>query len=234
MFRTSTCGLVPAVGEHGEQAANTHTGLDGFEAAVDLRVGGPCRDGDVRRRALDRPRLARSAAATRRGRWPGQQCCDLSQQRGSRRAGQPHVRFGWSRRPSGTPAVPVASRSRPARQRARDQTTRRSANVRCADGRRAATDRHCSSSKRSSRRRELTGCLDGIHTGAVAACTTSAAPAPRSFAAAAPARIRSRAPDTCSPAGSICSSARGPRSSVGRTAAAGGRGRAPERHRLVG
>src|SRR5882724_11665096 len=57
MFRTSTCGLVLAVGEHGEQAANPHTAVDGFEASVDLRVGGPCRDGDVHRRALDRPRL---------------------------------------------------------------------------------------------------------------------------------------------------------------------------------
>jgi hypothetical protein len=233
MFRTSTCGLVPAVGEYGEQAANTQTALDGLEAPVDLRVGRPCGDGDVRRRALGGPRPARFAAPPRGGRWPGQQCCDLSQQCGPRRAGQPHVRvLRWHRRPSGAPPVAVASDTRPARPGARDQTTRR-ANVRCADGRRAAAG-HSGSSQRSSRRRELTGCLGGIHTGAVAACTTSAAPAPRSFAAAAPARIRSRAPDTCSPAGSICSSARGPRSSVGRTAAAGGRGRAPERHRLVG
>ena len=44
----------------GEQAANTHTALDGFEDPVDFRVGGACRDGDVRdiRSAAMRARAA--------------------------------------------------------------------------------------------------------------------------------------------------------------------------------
>jgi hypothetical protein len=208
MFRTSTCGLLPAVGEHGEQAANTHTGLDGFEASVDLRVGGPRRDGDVRRRALDRTRLARPAAPSRRGWWPGEQCCDLPQQCRSRRAGQPDVRFfGWGRRPSSAPSVPAASRVRPARQGTRDQTARRNAKVGCADRRRAATHPHCTSWNRSSRRRELTGRLDGIHTCAGAACASAAAAPYCSEAAAAPAGAGTGPPDTCTPGGPVCSSA---------------------------
>src|SRR6266568_450817 len=174
-------GQVTAVGGHGEQAANTYTVLDGLEAPVDFRVGWTFRDGNVRKPPVDRPGFARSAAPPGCRRRPGQQRCDLPQQCGSRRTGQPHALGCRSaHRPSSPAPLPAASYGRPARQGTRDQTAQRRRNVCCAAGYRAPSGPHGNSCRRPPRRRELAGRLKGFHAGPVAACTPFA---PRSAAA---------------------------------------------------
>ncbi len=229
-------GRSTAVGVDGEQAANTHVALDGFEALVDFRVGGTLSHCDFRVPPVDRPRLAGSAAVAGCGRRTGQQCCDLPQQRGSRSARQPDVRAcGWARRSSGAPPLPPAPSAGPARQEARNQTAHRSCNTGWADRRRAPVHRRLSSCKRSSRRRERAGRPAGIHAGHVAVCTSAFAPEDaRPVTAGTTAQARSRASYTCTPGEPVVSSAYRPRGSVDRTAAASGRRHTPEQHRLAG
>jgi len=235
MFGASTCGW-----RDGEQAANTHTALDGFEAPVDFRVGGTCRDGDVRERAVGRPRSTRSTSAPRCRRWPELQRRNLSEQRSSRRSGQPHLRgVVWGRGPPGAASLPVASDARSAWEEARHQTTRRVGVVQCRDGRRtsgasAGTGRQPSARQQVSRCRELPGRVDGFRAGPFLACAGPAPATAGPVTTAAPAQARSGSADPRTSDGSVCASAYRPRRPFPRTAAARGRGHAAERPELAG
>jgi hypothetical protein len=197
-------GQVPAVGEfavggHGESAANTHTALDGFEASVDVRVGGPGRDGDVRGRAVDRSRPSGLASAPRRGRRPEQQRRDLSQQCSPWRSGQPYVRgFDRGLRAAGSASLALAPGARPARQGPSHQTTgKRGASGRI-DDHRAPTS--ASGTARYSRRRPPRSRKHPSRLSIICAVPSparSVAPATSGLGSATTAPARAEAPVAC-------------------------------------
>jgi hypothetical protein len=100
---------------------HTHTALGGFEAPVDFRVGRPGRDGDVRGRAVDRPRPPGLPLLPGVG---GGQSSNVAISLSSAVLGVQDSRtFGPSLgcRPAGSASLPLAAGARPARRGPRHQ-----------------------------------------------------------------------------------------------------------------